>query len=56
MKGTIYSKVLVLLAAMVLTTSCLGDFDYEAKGWLQVGKPDTDTPAMSRAADDEEIE
>ena len=56
MKGTIYSKVLVLLAAMVLTTSCLGDFDYEARGWLQVGKPDTDTPAMSRAADDEEID
>ena len=56
MKGTIYSKVIVLLAAMVLTTSCLGDFDYEARGWLQVGKPDTDTPAMSRAADDEEID
>ena len=56
MKGKIYSKAFVLLAVLILTTSCLGDFDYETKGWLQVNKPYTDTPAMSRAADEEEID
>ena len=56
MKGKIYSKIFVSLAVLMLTTSCIGDFDYETKGWLQINKPSTDSPAMSRAADDKEID
>ena len=56
MEGTIYSKVLVLLAVLMLTTSCIGDLDCETKGWLQVKKPSTNSPAISRAAGDEEID
>lgn len=56
MEGTIYSKVLVLLAVLMLTISCIGDLDCETKGWLQVKKPSTNSPAISRAAGDEEID
>lgn len=56
MEGTIYSKVLVLLAVLMLTTSCIGDLECETKGWLQVKKPSTNSPAISRAAGDEEID
>ena len=56
MKGTIYSKVFILLAVLMLTTSCIGDLDCETKGWLQVKKPSTIPPATSRAAGDEEID
>lgn len=56
MKGKIYNKIFASLAVLTLTTSCIGDFDYETKGWLQINKPSTDSPAMSRAADDKEID